>query len=283
MSHDPPVKFTPTSERFSRRDLGRWAALSAVAAAMCGRANAQTAPIPIDQLDIGDPCRNFLHLLPQGTVISDMLFAPFIDVVDGMISSLRAGNSPISDRAEVEAALQDLRDFIQDEYQDQLHLAHIYTHDDLYGMAPIGKFTQWKVLYTLLREPYLTNNIAMPFLSLPTRSTHDDRKTIQTFFASSNSLALVGSVPYHQLFVVNRDVALNLSTPQGIEKYRLIRQAFKLGVFDYSRAQLGMSIIPNNRCFSESALPPPGNCIQLTGSYCELHNGLPTSASDSCP
>lgn len=275
--------------KMSRRDFGRYASLSAIAATMSARARGDVA---IDNTDTGCHCINFLNLLDYNKTsnnfytIEQLLFEPF----ETLVRRLRDHAENHSTLSHLYTPLDNLYVYVHDTYDTALYLKHLYTHDENVGVPPIGSQPEWVNLHWYVSNPILVRDLSMPFRTLPDRSQSAHRSEIENLLSDAYRQEL-RLIKYQELFTKSRERLFgDLSNPQNPDrhKYHLVRASFDLFVFkwtpqDPSSCGAGASMVttPNDEC----AVYDGNNwsCVPgHEGKYCKLDGGVPTSASDVC-
>lgn len=272
----------------------------------------ETNRLKISALNTDNRCKNFLNLLepgadtlqpdgkdkPSSKTIKYLLYEP----MQNLVSDLYTEELKSHGSTALSASLLRVYDLIRGNQDIRLH--HLYTHDE--DNNPLA-WTKWRDLQFLMKDPVLRDNISMPFFYLLPRSTDVQRQEIEELLRDSgtkkyNFEARLGAYKYLDLFCESRNKIFYLDSPdpqpdpsnvmidraERLARYHLVRRAFDLGVFKLESANLlakfdaegeyDAEIVPNNLCYSHTT----GKCEVVTGKYCEIANGEPTSSCDIC-
>lgn len=302
-------------EDLSRRDFARYAALSAVAAAIVTKdAHADRDP---NRLDIGGQCKNFLCALdcrPQGSAdpiecdINKLLFGEFRFLLTHLIGNLQAGHSLRS----LEPGLNNLLQYMNSKYPstgaNKPSLADLYINKE--NQSPYGSAdnANWKGIYDECRNASnkLEKNLSLPFLYATDAERTKIKSLLTSKYGDKSYAELVGNIKYRRLFTQNFSRQFNMTDPTSRLSYMLIRNSFEDGLFTLKKANAqkvdyvatekrgyeqligsppdddSAQLIPNDRCCYHDGTQWRDDRFSA-GDYCQLEAGIPTSASDICP
>lgn len=318
MSSDPPIPNHHDEEKISRRELGRYAALSAVAAAISGKAAAQhqavtVGPFPKASSTMnGTPgCQLFLDLLPSSTTVNDLLYGKFYVVLKGLAANARRNPSdPSTYRPELADGLDRFADFLEGVDDGNTPAWQFYTNDANRPPGPKWPALKWKDAHgdkSGAAQKKIVDHFRFPFLNLGpnvlgTNVTKGRREIISEYIHMKDpwdpTQAMVpfriGTIRYCDIFKKPRnhpDVCGPMcKAPDKYDpawtKFRLIRQAFHHGIFadmstmseTHAMDKNVMIPQPNGLCFSESAQ----ECVPMHNGFCWEVAGSPGAGSTFC-